>query len=115
MPPHAASAMSPTPSSRQPPAPITDAIARRIAEYWLDKPDAADSAKGIRDWWLAEASAALVSDYQVRQALQELADLGIAVQDNDHGGSSPHYRLALTREELLSCLAQSGGAPASRH
>lgn len=81
-------------------APITHPVARRIAEYWLAHPAAGDTAKGIREWWLSDTLGSAVNEEQVRQALQELMDLGVAEQEAGYGAQAPRFRLAVPVEDL---------------
>lgn len=91
-------------------AAITHPVARQIAEYWLAHPAAGDTAKGIREWWLSDTLGAVVTEEQVRQALEELMDLGVAGQEAGWGVQAPRYRLALPVEELPRRLG-AGPAP----
>lgn len=98
--------------SRHPPpgpaASITHPVARRIAEYWLAHPAAGDTAKGIREWWLSDTLGSAVNEEQVRQAVQQLMELGVAEQEAGYGVQAPRFRLALPVEELQRRL---GGGP----
>lgn len=84
---------------------VVGPVARRIAEYWLAKPEACDTAKGIREWWLDDP----VADHLVRQALQELSDLGVVTTDAVGEGQAERYRLAVPANELRLWLAQAAG------
>lgn len=85
--------------------PAVAGVARRIAAYWLSKPEACDTAKGIREWWLSDP----VADHLVRQALHELGTLGVATQDASGSGQEARYRLAVPPDALRLWLAPSAG------
>ena len=85
--------------------PTVAAVARRIAAYWLAKPEACDTAKGIREWWLDDP----VADHLVRQALQELNTLGVVATDAVGEGQTERFRLAVPVAELRLWLAHEPG------
>ena len=82
------------------------AVARRIAEYWLGKPGACDTAKGVREWWLDTP----VADHMVRKALEELETMGVAAADAVGEGQAARYRLVMPVAELQLRLADGPGA-----
>lgn len=115
---------SPTPSDpRDPPMrgerpgePGVAAVARRLAAYWLAQPEACDTAKGIREWWLD----APVADHLVRQALQQLKCWGVVTSDAVAEGQAERFRLATAPGELQRWLDQgplaaAGDAPPRAH
>lgn len=93
-----------------PPAPLTDPVARQIAAYWVAHPQAGDTAKGIREWWLSDTLGWAVNEEQVRQALQTLLDEGVAEEVAGWGGQASRFRLIMAADELARRLAD-GPAP----
>ncbi|OUL98526.1 hypothetical protein [Variovorax sp. JS1663] len=53
-----------------------DSIERRVLDYLASHPHAADSAEGIRRWWLGSQGATATPE-EIEQALARLVDGGL--------------------------------------
>ena len=51
-------------------------VVRKLIEYWLEHPNAADTAEGICRWWLSDVTA---SEQLVNDALAWLAQRDVVV------------------------------------
>jgi len=71
-----------------------DRIGERILHYLEDHPDAADTANGIRQWWLGEPEAAAAADVQT--ALDRLVEQKLIARI-DREGMPSWYRSARRR------------------
>ena len=63
----------------------TAALAEQILQYLATHPQAADTAEGVRRWWLTGSNS---SPVEVQVALQRLADTGAIGVRPQSGGST---------------------------
>ena len=73
-------------------------IGGRIQRYLNEHPDAADTADGIRDWWLASTLVARPALDAVQAALDTLVTRGLVAR-RDRPGMPPIYRQARRNKE----------------
>lgn len=71
--------------------PATQRLAALISRYLARHPAAADDARGIGQWWLADSGIS-ASDVQVRQALGWLVARGLAARHRLPGGTVVYGR-----------------------
>jgi len=85
---------------------LDDPIARQVAEYLLDRPQACDTAAGIRRWWLLEP----VRSDELERALQTLCDIHVlGMLKSSSPGEPVRYALAINTTELLALLGNGDG------
>jgi DNA polymerase III psi subunit len=65
----------------------TKVIADEIARYLVQRPHAADTVDGIRQWWLPRIRPDAV-DTEIRQALDHLVQRGIVVANTLPDGNT---------------------------
>jgi len=88
---------------------LTDPIARKVAEYLLDRPQACDSAAGIRTFWLLDP----VREDELLAALDRLCELEVLRVLPSPGAEATRYRLAMSTTELVALL-DAGNVPPPR-
>lgn len=83
-------------------------VERQILHYLLDHPAAADSAEGVRHWWLR--GAAEISQSMVRDVLEELHKRGWLVTRGD----VPERRIYALNEHARDAVAIFAGVRGER-
>jgi predicted transcriptional regulator len=113
---HAALKLAPPLSSRSRVAPALrdllgrDAACREIVQYLMCHNEAADTARGIAEWWINRDVPS------TRQALMKLQECGI-VQSYVVQGETVVYaytKRAVVRQSLARCLQEMVAPPAAK-
>ncbi|UCF94907.1 MAG: hypothetical protein JSW39_12395 [Desulfobacterales bacterium] len=84
-------------------------VARQILAYLADHPDARDTLEGIVHWWLLE-SQIKYQIFLVREAIQELVDRELLLEEV-LPGSEPGYRINATKQDEIRKFFQGAGGP----
>jgi len=82
---------------------VITALVRALAGYLRANPEASDTCKGARDWWLGRQGGATLQ--QVQEALDELVTAGVVVRVEAADGKI-RYRCLDSSVATLERLAQ---------
>jgi predicted transcriptional regulator len=85
-----------------------ESVEREILRYLLAHPAAADSAAGVRIWWLRDPGE--ISEAMVRGVLERLLKRGWLITRGD----TPETRIYALNEQAKDAVASSAGEPGDR-